>query len=153
MVVFPALCMCLVSGEDSSQSNCCSKCFLASRCVFCHFPCCACAVSHIQGSTSVVRSGGIWCCYFIADTEEVLPHKKQTHSCVTPALLQRDLCKVSGKSAFSFSFDCLGSEQLTLHFSPRYSWKYPTKRSWGCTVLFKSTIPRQVYQGGKLILM
>lgn len=114
MVVFPALCMCLVSGEDSSQSKCCSKCFLASRCVFCHFPCCACAVSCIQGSTSVVRSGGIWCCYFIADTEEVLPHKKQTHSCVTPALLQRDLCKVSSKSAFSFNSYCLASNSLSI---------------------------------------
>lgn len=89
MVIFPALSIWLVSGEDSSQSNCCSKCFLASRCVFCHFPCCACAVSHIHGSTSVDRSGGIWCCYFIADTEEVLPHEKQTHSCVTLVLLQR----------------------------------------------------------------
>lgn len=137
MVIFPALCIWLVSGEDSSQSSCCSKCFLASRCVSCHFPCRACAVSRIHGSTSVDRSGGIWCCYFcslyfwccyfIADTEEVLPHKKQTHSCVTPVLLQRDLSKVSSKSAFPFNFDWLASGQFILHFSHRYSWKHPTK--------------------------
>lgn len=45
MPVFPALHICLHSGKDSSQSKCCIKSFLAPRCVFVPFPCCACTVS------------------------------------------------------------------------------------------------------------
>lgn len=68
-----------------------------------------------------------------------------------------DTCVVTkAKSAanllFSFNFDWFASGQFTLHSSPRYSCKHPTKRLCGCIVMFKSTVPRQVHQDGKLIL-
>lgn len=65
-VVFPALCIWLRSGKDSSQSNCCNKCFLASRCALIPLPCCSWAVSQPcikacrQAERQMVMLAGCW---------------------------------------------------------------------------------------------
>lgn len=149
MVIFPALSIWLVrQGEDSSQSNCCSKCFWHPDVYSVISHAVPCAVSGIPASTSVDRSGGICCCYFTADTEEVLPHEKQTHSCVTPVLLQRQ-----SQQQICFSLSILTGLQVGNSLSisaPDAAARIPP-RLCGCPVLFRSTIPRQLRQDGKLI--